>query len=129
VLDRASEKLLEHDLHHEQHQKRRKHTPRDAKNGALVLLFEIAFYQFFKQELVTLEFCHHMLVFYHITQPRSSIGRHQTGCATSNMLSQEGVNVVSSNLNNHPRKSLDGNTPYGKFIAEQVKETLSKNNW
>ena len=39
-----------------------------------------------------------------------------------NMLSQEGVNLVFSNLNSYPRESLDGKTPYDKFIAEHGEE-------
>lgn len=39
-----------------------------------------------------------------------------------NMLSQEGVNLVFSNLNSYPRESLDGMTPYDKFIAEYGEE-------
>ena len=39
-----------------------------------------------------------------------------------NMLSQEGVNLVFSNLNSYPRESLDGMTPYDKFIAEYGQE-------
>ena len=39
-----------------------------------------------------------------------------------NMLSQEGVNLVFSNLNSYPRESLDGMTPYDKFVAEYGQE-------
>ena len=39
-----------------------------------------------------------------------------------NMLSQEGVNLVFSNLNSYPRESLNGMTPYDKFIAEYGQE-------
>ena len=35
-----------------------------------------------------------------------------------NMLSQEGVNLVFSNLNSYSRESLDGMTPYDLFIEE-----------
>lgn len=37
---------------------------------------------------------------------------------TFNMLLQEVVNLVFSNLNSFPRESLDRKTPYDKFIAE-----------
>jgi IS30 family transposase len=39
-----------------------------------------------------------------------------------NMLSQEGVNLVFSNLNSYPRESLDGMTPYDKFVVEYGQE-------
>ena len=39
-----------------------------------------------------------------------------------NMLSQESVNLVFSNLNSYPRESLDGKTPYDNFITEHGEE-------
>ena len=50
---------------------------------------------------------------------RSSILQKGT---SFNMLSQEGVNLVFSNLNSYPRESLDGMTPYNKFVAEYGQE-------
>ena len=51
----ASKELGEHEPHDQQHHERREQAPHRAENCAFVFLFEVAFHQFLKEELVTLD--------------------------------------------------------------------------
>ena len=48
------EELREHEPHDQQHHKRGEQAPHRAENCAFVFLFEVAFHQFLKEELVIL---------------------------------------------------------------------------
>ena len=52
MLHISAEKLGKNQPHDQQRQHRREHTPCHPKHGALVLLFEVPFGKFFKQELI-----------------------------------------------------------------------------
>lgn len=56
VVHIAAKELGEHEPHDQQHHKRREQAPHRAEDCTLVFLFEVAFHQFLKKELVTLEF-------------------------------------------------------------------------
>lgn len=56
VVHIAAKELGEHELHDQQHHKRREQAPHRAEDCTLVFLFEVASHQFLKKELVTLEF-------------------------------------------------------------------------
>lgn len=52
MIHGSAEELREHQLHHQQGQERRENAPPHAQHGALVLLLEVAFDEFFKQKSV-----------------------------------------------------------------------------
>lgn len=56
VQHMTPEELGKHEPHDQQHHKRREQAPHRAEDCTLVFLFEVAFHQFLKKELVTLEF-------------------------------------------------------------------------
>ena len=55
VIHAAAEELGKHEPHDQQHHERREQAPHRAEDCTLVFLFEVAFHQFFKKELVTLD--------------------------------------------------------------------------
>ena len=69
MVQRPPEKLLEHDLHHQEHQEGGKHTPPHSKNRTLVLLLEVALDQFLKQKPASLQSLKHFGLLYHTSHP------------------------------------------------------------
>ena len=59
MLHRGTEKLREDQPHDQQHQQWREQAPRHTQYRSFVFLFEIAFYQFLKQELVFFQLLYH----------------------------------------------------------------------